>query len=56
MTVEQMLAGIRLRSRLPDALAGFEVQGLDYDSRKIQKGFVFFAFAGSRNDGRQLQS
>jgi UDP-N-acetylmuramoyl-L-alanyl-D-glutamate--2,6-diaminopimelate ligase len=54
MTLEQMLSGIRLRSELPDALDRFEVQGLDYDSRRIERGFVFFAFAGSRNDGRQF--
>src|ERR1039457_943694 len=54
MNLEQMLAGIRLRSKLPDALARFEVRGLDYDSRSIEKGFVFFAFSGSRNDGRQF--
>lgn len=54
MNLEQMLAGIRLRSKLPDALARFEVRGLDYDSRPIDKGFVFFAFSGSRNDGRQF--
>jgi UDP-N-acetylmuramoyl-L-alanyl-D-glutamate--2,6-diaminopimelate ligase len=31
-----------------------EVTGLEYDSRRVERGFVFFAFAGSRADGRQF--
>jgi UDP-N-acetylmuramoyl-L-alanyl-D-glutamate--2,6-diaminopimelate ligase len=30
------------------------VAGLEYDSRRVEKDFVFFAFAGSRVDGRQF--
>ena len=54
MTVLEMLAGIRLKSGLTDSLAHFEVRGLDYDSRRIEQGFVFFAFPGARADGRQF--
>ena len=31
-----------------------EVRGLDYDSRRIEPGFLFFAFAGARADGRSF--
>lgn len=30
-----------------------EVAGLDYDSRRIGKNFIFFAFPGAKADGRQ---
>lgn len=54
MTLGELLAGVRLRAELPAELAGQQVAGLDYDSRRIQKGFVFFAFAGARTDGRRF--
>src|SRR5437660_1911795 len=52
MTLEQVLAGVRLRTRVPDAALHLEVHGLDYDSRRVEPGFLFFAFAGARADGR----
>jgi len=54
MKLSQLLAGVALREALTPALAGLEVTGLEYDSRRVEKGFVFFAFAGSRVDGRQF--
>jgi len=54
MTLEQLLAGVPLRTVVPDAAARVEVRGLDYDSRRIEAGFVFFAFAGARADGREF--
>src|SRR5579863_550232 len=54
MTLGEMLAGVRFRGALPAELAGQQVAGLDYDSRRIEKGFVFFAFAGARTDGRRF--
>ena len=51
MTLAQVLAGVKLKSGLlPDVTR--EVAGLEYDSRRAGKDFVFFAFAGSRVDGR----
>ncbi len=51
MTLAQVLAGVKLKGELlPDATR--EVAGLEYDSRRVGKDFVFFAFAGSRVDGR----
>jgi UDP-N-acetylmuramoyl-L-alanyl-D-glutamate--2,6-diaminopimelate ligase len=52
MTIREILAGVPLKSPLPDALAGKRVAGLEYDSRKVEEGFLFFAFPGARTDGR----
>jgi UDP-N-acetylmuramoyl-L-alanyl-D-glutamate--2,6-diaminopimelate ligase len=57
MTVAQVLAGVKLKGELLPEVAlreatGREVAGLEYDSRRVETGFVFFAFAGSRVDGR----
>jgi UDP-N-acetylmuramoyl-L-alanyl-D-glutamate--2,6-diaminopimelate ligase len=54
MKLREVLAGAPLRDALPPALAEMEVTGLEYDSRRVERGFVFFAFAGSRADGRQF--
>jgi UDP-N-acetylmuramoyl-L-alanyl-D-glutamate--2,6-diaminopimelate ligase len=52
MTLEKVLAGVRLKSIVPDGCRGVEVRGLEYDSRRVEPGFLFFAFAGARVDGR----
>jgi len=52
MTLETILEGIRLRRGLSEDLQKMEVTGLEYDSRRVQQGFLFFAFAGARADGR----
>src|ERR1022692_2525206 len=54
MTLGEILAGGRLRAPLSPLLSQLDVQGLDYDSRRVQPGFLFFAFPGSRADGRQF--
>ena len=54
MTVAQILQGVRLRTELPAELAKAPVAGLEYDSRRVQPGFLFFAFAGARADGREF--
>jgi UDP-N-acetylmuramoyl-L-alanyl-D-glutamate--2,6-diaminopimelate ligase len=60
MTVEQILLGVRLRRgvRLDQVLSGdlgkTPVAGLEYDSRRVQPGFLFFAFPGARADGREF--
>ena len=54
MTLEQILWGVKLRRALPAELANAEVAGLEYDSRRVERGFLFFAFAGARADGRQF--
>ena len=52
MTMAEVLSGVALKTEIPPTLAETQVSGLDYDSRRIQPGFLFFAFAGSRADGR----
>ncbi len=54
MTIAELLAGVALAEPIPGALAGKEIAGLDYDSRRIQPGWLFFAFRGQRLDGRQF--
>lgn len=54
MTLGEALAGIPLLSELSPELARVEIKGLDYDSRRIANGFVFFAFPGARADGREF--
>lgn len=54
MNAGQVLAEALLRSPLPPDLAASPVKGLEYDSRRIRPGFLFFAFPGSRADGRNF--
>src|SRR5580658_2601525 len=54
MTLGQVLEGVKLRNELSPDLASTEVAGLEYDSRRVGKKFLFFAFAGSRVDGRRF--
>jgi UDP-N-acetylmuramoyl-L-alanyl-D-glutamate--2,6-diaminopimelate ligase len=54
MKLSELLAGVALRETLAPALANQEVTGLEYDSRRVERGFVFFAFPGSRVDGRRF--
>lgn len=39
---------------LPRDVASLEVHGLNYDSRQVRPGDLFFAFAGAKTDGRQF--
>jgi UDP-N-acetylmuramoyl-L-alanyl-D-glutamate--2,6-diaminopimelate ligase len=54
MTMGELLAGVRLKMPFSPPLSQLDVQGLDYDSRRVQPGFLFFAFPGSRADGREF--
>ena len=54
MTLAQVLNGVQLRRGLISEWANLTVAGLEYDSRRIEKDFVFFAFPGSRTDGRKF--
>src|SRR5437764_11012353 len=54
MNLDGILAGVRLERPLAPELARLEVRGLEYDSRRVEPGFLFFAFPGSRTDGRQF--
>ncbi|HWF46209.1 MAG TPA: UDP-N-acetylmuramoyl-L-alanyl-D-glutamate--2,6-diaminopimelate ligase [Bryobacteraceae bacterium] len=49
------VAGRELKGELFHAeLLQTEVRGLAYDSRKVEPGFLFFAFAGAKADGAQF--
>jgi UDP-N-acetylmuramoyl-L-alanyl-D-glutamate--2,6-diaminopimelate ligase len=52
MTIAQVLQGVKLRKELAGDLGRAPVLGLEYDSRRVQPGFLFFAFPGARADGR----
>ncbi len=54
MNVREVLAGVKLRGELLPDDASLPVAGLEYDSRRVGKDFLFFAFAGARVDGRRF--
>src|SRR5258707_15183019 len=54
MTVGEALAGVSLRANLPLDLASSTATGLEYDSRRIGAGNLFFAFEGQHADGRRF--
>ena len=54
MNLATLLADVRLKRPLPAALAASPVVGLEYDSRRVSPGALFFAFPGSRTDGRRF--
>jgi UDP-N-acetylmuramoyl-L-alanyl-D-glutamate--2,6-diaminopimelate ligase len=54
MNLGEILSGVRLKWPLSLELAGMEISGLEYDSRRVTTGSLFFAFPGSRTDGRQF--
>ena len=54
MTLGEVFAGVSLRAGLSEDLAKLPVKGLEYDSRKVGSGFLFFAFEGQHADGRRF--
>ena len=56
MTLGQLLADGKLGAELSSPLAAREITGIDYDSRRIAPGNLFFAFAGAKADGRRFAS
>jgi UDP-N-acetylmuramoyl-L-alanyl-D-glutamate--2,6-diaminopimelate ligase len=54
MTIDEILQGVGLTKELPGDLGRASVVGLEYDSRRVQPGFLFFAFPGARADGREF--
>lgn len=51
MQLSHVLEGVPLVRSIPPTLLAMDVRGLAYDSRKVEAGFLFFAFAGSKTDG-----
>jgi UDP-N-acetylmuramoyl-L-alanyl-D-glutamate--2,6-diaminopimelate ligase len=54
MILAEVLAGVRLKKPLGAELAQTLVEDLAYDSRRVNRGALFFAFPGSRADGRSF--
>lgn len=54
MTLGEVLTGVTLQSPLAPSLSQTAIEGLDYDSRRVKQGYLFFAFPGSRVDGREF--
>ncbi len=54
MKLIELLEGVELKTPLSAEHASIEVAGLEYDSRRIAPGYVFFAFAGQRVHGAQF--
>jgi UDP-N-acetylmuramoyl-L-alanyl-D-glutamate--2,6-diaminopimelate ligase len=50
MTLGELLAG----ESVPPAAAGIDIAGIEYDSRKVSPGTLFFAFPGANVDGHQF--
>ena len=54
MKLRQILAGVRLRTELPEQLAEASISNLEFDSRLVKENTLFFAFQGQRADGRRF--
>lgn len=52
MRLASLFEGLALAEPLREEWRAVEVSGLEYDSRRIGPGDLFFAFAGERFDGR----
>ncbi|HTS62251.1 MAG TPA: UDP-N-acetylmuramoyl-L-alanyl-D-glutamate--2,6-diaminopimelate ligase [Candidatus Acidoferrales bacterium] len=54
MNLGDLFSGVELLEPLPPDLAQIPISGLEYDSRRVAPGAVFFAFPGAKTDGRQF--
>ncbi|MGA8028147.1 MAG: Mur ligase family protein, partial [Bryobacteraceae bacterium] len=54
MELRRVLEAVPILADVPAALLQSDVRGLAYDSRKVQEGYLFFAFAGAKTDGAQF--
>ena len=48
MKLADLMEGVSLISAVPKSVADAEISGLAYDSRKVQPGFLFFAFPAAK--------
>ncbi|MBV8864543.1 MAG: UDP-N-acetylmuramoyl-L-alanyl-D-glutamate--2,6-diaminopimelate ligase, partial [Acidobacteriaceae bacterium] len=51
MHLQQVFEAIPVVGEMPAELVDSDVRGLAYDSRKVEPGYLFFAFAGAKADG-----
>jgi UDP-N-acetylmuramoyl-L-alanyl-D-glutamate--2,6-diaminopimelate ligase len=54
MILEQVLQGVSVLKELPEELRRISIAGLEYDSRRVEPDYLFFAFPGSKSDGREF--
>lgn len=54
MELRRVLEGVPLISNVSGELLAADVRGLAYDSRTLEPGYLFFAFAGAKTDGAQF--
>ena len=54
MNLGEVLSGVALLQPLAPELARAPVAALEYDSRRVSPQSLFFAFPGSKADGRQF--
>jgi UDP-N-acetylmuramoyl-L-alanyl-D-glutamate--2,6-diaminopimelate ligase len=54
MNLGELLSGVRLRQPVAPELSRNPITGLEFDSRRVAPGYLFFAFPGSRADGREF--
>ncbi|HEX7359494.1 MAG TPA: UDP-N-acetylmuramoyl-L-alanyl-D-glutamate--2,6-diaminopimelate ligase [Bryobacteraceae bacterium] len=54
MELKRIFEGIPAARPIPAGLGEAEVRGIAYDSRKVEPGFLFFAFAGAKTDGARF--
>jgi UDP-N-acetylmuramoyl-L-alanyl-D-glutamate--2,6-diaminopimelate ligase len=52
MQFGQLLDGVDVAGLVPAGAKTLDATGLEYDSRRVQPGHVFFAFPGAKADGR----
>ena len=55
MTLAEVLEGVKLRGELSPRVGGVDGRGTRVRFARVEKDFLFFAFAGARVDGRQLR-
>jgi len=54
MILEQVLQGVSVLKELSEDMRRTSITGLEYDSRRVEPGYLFFAFPGSKTDGREF--
>lgn len=54
MDLRNVLTGVSTVGELPATVASLDVANLEYDSRKVTDGTLFFAFSGAKSDGRRF--
>jgi len=54
MKLGEILSGVALLQPLAPELAQAEITGIEFDSRRVSANSLFFAFPGSKADGRQF--